>query len=303
MATPHVAVVVLNYHRLADARECLASVFAGSYPSMSVILLDLGSTRDQQVMLQRAHPHLQIVPLAENRGYAGNNNRGIRLALEQGADWVLLLNEDTRADPECVAELTAAAAGDSRVGVVGPLVYHYGAPSVIQSAGGRLDARWWPTHLGAGEPDRGQLSEPRRVDWVTGCAIQIRRPVLEQVGLLDERFFAYWEETEFCVRARQDGWGILNAPRAKVWHKGGQPDRSIGPEITYYMVRNRFFLLARHRAPWSAWLAAWSGTLRALAAMTFRPTPSGTPAHRAALVQGIRDFLRHRGGPMPPTRR
>lgn len=303
MGLPLVVIVVLNYHRFPDAWDCVTSVFESSYPNARAILLDLGSSPEQLERLQDAYPRLRVVSLAENRGYAGNNNLGIRLALDQGADWVLLLNEDTRVDPDCVAELTAVADSDPRVGIVGPVVYHYDAPSVIQSAGGRLDARWLPSHLCRDEPDRHQVAEPRRVDWVTGCAIQVRRRVLERVGLLDERFFAYWEETEFCLRSRTDGWWILNAPRAKVWHKGGQPGRPVDPSLVYYMARNRFLFLARHRAPLSAWASAWTETLRTLVSMTFWPDRRSTPEHRRALARAVRDFLLQRHGPMPPRRR
>lgn len=300
MSPSRVAIVVLNYRRFAETRECLASVFAGSYPNAGVILLDLGSTRDQLKSLRERHPRLRIVPLSENRGYAGNNNLGIRLALEDGADWVLLLNDDIRIAPDAVAGLTAAGEADARVGIVGPLVYHHDRPTVIQSAGGRLDPRWWPRHLDANEPDRGQLTAPRRVDWVTGCAIQIRRVVVERVGFLDERFFTYWEETEFCLRATRAGWAILNVPEARVWHKGGQGDAS--PQVAYYMVRNRLFFLARHRAPLTAWWSAWAEPLRTVASLTLRPGRDAAPM-RAAILRGMRDFLRQRGGPSPVTRR
>ena len=303
VAQPGVAVVVLNYHRFLDTRECLSSVFASADPSVRVILLDLGSSSDQLASLQGTHPRLQVVPLSENRGYAGNNNIGVRLALDQGADWVLLLNEDTRIDPRCMAELMAAVEARPNAGVVGPLVCHYDSPAVIQSSGGRLDARWRSFHLSQDEPDRGQLTEVRQVDWVAGCAMQMRRGLIERIGLLDERFFNYWEETEFCLRARRNGWEILNAPRAKVWHKGGRAGRPVDPSVGYYMTRNRFLFLARHRAPLSAWITAWAETLRTLAAMTARPNSPATAAHRAAVTQGIRDFLRQRGGPMPLARR
>jgi hypothetical protein len=161
-----------------------------------------------------------------------------------------------------------------------------------------MDDRWRTGHMGQNEADYGQFSNSREVDWVSGCAIMIRRHVVEEVGALDERFFCYWEETEWCLRARKRDWRLMNAPAAKVWHKGVRRNYSPGPAVTYYMTRNRFMMLSKHQAPVGVWINAWTHTLRTLTSYTVRPKWREKRAHRDAMWRGTLDFLQRRTGRM-----
>jgi len=295
---PLVACIVLNSNRRHDTLECLSSLEAEQYPRCRVYVLDCQSTDGSVAAIRSAFPHVRIVELQENNGYAGNNNVGIRLALEEGADWLFILNEDTVLAPDCLSRLTAVGQGDDRIGIVGPMVYHSDEPHVIQSAGGGLTERWEGFHLGQNEQDHGQFAAPREVDWISGCAILVRRDVVLDVGPLDERFFIYWEETEWCVRARHAGWRIVHVPRARVWHKGVQRHYRPMPSVTYYSTRNRLLFLAARRAPIGAWLVAWAEIGRTLASWTIRPKWRGKREHRDAMARGVRDFLGHRWGRM-----
>ncbi|MEZ5317451.1 MAG: glycosyltransferase family 2 protein [Vicinamibacterales bacterium] len=295
---PLVVCVVLNSSRRDDTLECLASMAAGGYPRVRTIVLDCQSTDGSVAAVRAAHPEVEVVELAENRGYAGNNNVGIARALAIGADWVFVLNEDTVLAPGCLARLMDVAEADPRTGIVGPTVFHHDEPTVIQSAGGGL-GRWWTGfHYGKDEPDRGQFTTPRAVDWISGCAILVRRGVIEAVGSIDERFFIYWEETEWCLRAGRAGWRIVHVPAAVVWHKGVSRDYRPKPGVTYYSTRNRLLMLATHRAPIGAWLVAWAQILRTLLSWTVRPKWRGKRAHRDAMWRGVSDFLHRRLGGM-----
>jgi GT2 family glycosyltransferase len=185
---------------------------------------------------------------------------------------------------------------DQKIGIVGPLVYHHDEKDIIQSAGGWLNARWEAGHSGQNERDTGQYRQPRQVDWISGCAILIRRVVIEQVGRLDERFFYYWEETEWCLRARHAGWRVVLAPAAHLWHKGVKRYYNPGPNVTYYNTRNRFLMMQKHNAPLAAWIASWLHLSRTLLSWTLNPKWTGMGEHRAALRQGMFDFLRRRWG-------
>ena len=185
---------------------------------------------------------------------------------------------------------------DPRIGIAGPMVYHHNEPDVIQSAGGKMGRDWRAWHLAQNEQDQGQFTQPNEVDWISGCGILVRREVIDQVGMLDERFFYYWEETEWCVRAREAGWRIVHVPQAKLWHKGVQRDYRPSPTVTYYATRNRFMLLEKHHAPISAWTVAWQQTLRTLASWSLRPRWRDMRGHRDAMWQGTADFLRRRWG-------
>jgi hypothetical protein len=299
MAAPTVAVVILNTNRREDTLACLASLRQSCYSDARLMVLDNASTDGSPEAIRAQFPEVQLLPLTDNRGYAGNNNIGIRAALEQGADWVLVLNEDTLLDPDCLSALVQQGESDPRIGIVGPLVYHANEPGVIQSAGGRLGRHWLAEHIGQNETDTGQFSTPCDVEWISGCAIMLRRALLEQIGLLDERFFYYWEETEWCLRASRAGWRIVHVPAAKLWHKGVQRDYQPGPSVTYYGTRNQFLLLSKHNAPVHVWFHAWTQALRTLVSWSIKPQWRSMRPHRAALWRGLRDFLSRRWGKMP----
>lgn len=299
MPEPLVVTVILNTNRRDDTLACLASLAESHYENHRTIVLDNASTDGSVAAIRSAFPAVDVIQLEENLGYAGNNNVGVWAALERGAEWVFVLNEDTVLDPGCLPRMVDVGQSAPDVGVVGPMVYHFDEPNVIQSAGGRLGRRWQSVHEGANEPDEGQFAHPRPVDWISGCAIMVRREAIEAVGALDERFFYYWEETEWCLRVGRQQWRVMHAPRAKLWHKGVQRDYRPSPSVTYYNTRNRLLLLAKHRAPLLVRLAVWGEIARTLTSWTVRPRWRSMREHRDAMWQGLVDFLRRRWGMRP----
>jgi hypothetical protein len=157
---------------------------------------------------------------------------------------------------------------------------------------------WRAWHLSEDEEDRGQYDEPHRVEWISGCGILVRRAVIEQVGMIDERYFYYWEETEWCLRAGKDGWQVVHVPQAKLWHKGVQRNHQPKPTVTYYATRNRLLTLSKLHAPFSARIFAWGELLKILAVWTVKPKWKPMHAHRDAMWRGMVDFLFHRWGQM-----
>jgi GT2 family glycosyltransferase len=291
--------VILNTNRRDDTLECVESLIRSSYQNSRIIVLDNASTDGSAGALRAAYPHVRVIDLATNLGYAGNNNVGIAAALESGAEWVLVLNEDTILADDCVAKLVRAATPDRRIGIVGPTVLHYDEPDVIQSAGGRLGRDWTSYHLDQNTRHQGQRPDSRDVDWISGCAIMVRRDVIDQVGMIDPRYFYFWEETEWCLRATRAGWRVVHVPAAKVWHKGVQRDYRPAPYVTYYATRNRLLTLSKHRAPTTVWLLAWLQIARTLASWTIRSKWRDMRDHRRAMWRGVSDFLGRRwGGPV-----
>lgn len=299
MQPPYIITIILNTNRRDDTLACLDSLTQSTYQNHKVIVLDNASTDGSVEAIRDKFPAVEIIALKDNKGYAGNNNVGIAAALEQQADWVFVLNEDTILDPACLSHLIEVGESDPKIGIVGPLVYHHNEPNVLQSAGGRLSRYWEGSHIGQNEVDSGQFPLPRKVDWISGCAILLRRQVIEQVGMLDERFFYYWEETEWCLRSSKAGWHIVHVPQAKLWHKGVQRDYSPKPSVTYYSTRNRLLMLAKHHASLITWLVVWGQTLRTLLSWTIKPQWRPMRPHRDAMWRGVMDFLRQRWGPMP----
>jgi GT2 family glycosyltransferase len=249
--------------------------------------------------IRQAYPKVQIIELAENLGYAGNNNVGIEAAMKAGADWIFVLNEDIVLDQDCIRSLVCYGESDASIGVMGPLVYHHNEPDYIQSAGGMLFKNWDTWHIAQNEKDLGQVTEPKTVDFISGCAIMVRGDVVKRVGAIDARFFYYKEETEWCFRIRKDGWRIVMLPQAKIWHKGVQRDYRPNPSLMYYKTRNWFLFLSKHKAPLRVWLRASIQFLRTVVSWSIRPKWRSKREYRDAMLRGMFDFLRHQWGKMP----
>jgi GT2 family glycosyltransferase len=296
---PLVISVILNTNRREDTLQCLESLQRSTYSNHKIIVLDNHSTDGSVEAIQDTYPDVQIVPLEKNLGYAGNNNVGIEIALEQGAEWVFVLNEDILLESGCLEKLIEVGECDPRIGILGPLVYHHSEPTVIQSAGGMLGDHWQSIHLGKDEPDHGQFVSPHPVEWISGCAILLRRQAIEQAGMLDASFFIYWEETEWCIRIGRAGWKIIHVPQAHIWHKGVQRNYEPKPSFIYYGTRNHLRTLQKHQAPLRVKSYVWFQYLRTITSWSVKPKWRNRRQHRDAMVQGIVHFLQHRSGQMP----
>jgi len=191
---------------------------------------------------------MEIIENGKNLGFAEGNNVGIRRALEKGADYVLLLNNDTVVDPEFLGELVKVGESDERIGIVGPKVYYYdynGRKDVIHSAGAKIYMRRGTAPpIGINEVDRGQYDVLRQVDYLEGACMLIKRDAIHKIGLLSPEYFMYWEETDWCVRAHKAGYKTVYVPRAVVWHKIDARQTSINK--VYYMTRNTFLFMKKH---------------------------------------------------------
>lgn len=295
---PLVISVILNTNRRDDTLNCLDTLSRNLYSNHKIIVLDNHSDDGSVEAIRAAYPTVQVIELMENLGYAGNNNVGIQAALQQGADWVFVLNEDITLDGECLTKLVEEGESDPLIGILGPLVYHHDEPTVIQSAGGMLGKYWESIHLGKNEADTGQFIAPHAVEWISGCAILVRRQAIEQAGMLDENYFIYWEETEWCIRVARAGWKIIHVPQAKIWHKGVQRNYEPKPSFTYYGTRNHLLTLAKHNAAFSIRTRTWLQLLRTLISWSVRHKWRYKREHRDAMWKGMNDFLRGRLGPM-----
>jgi GT2 family glycosyltransferase len=293
-----VAIIVLNWNGLKDTLACLASLTQLDYPNHVLIVVDNGSTDNSVPTLQAAYPQVVLITTGENLGYVGGNNRGLEYARQVGADYALLLNNDTEVSPDFLQLLVEAAEQDSQIGVVGPTIYYFDQPETIWSAGGAINWQQGNTYMiGLNQVDRGQFGQlPRPVCFVTGCALLIKMAVVEQVGCLDPRFFAYYEETEWCVRVSRAGFKILHVPSAKIWHKICLVAREASPQVHYYMTRNRLLFLRLSQAGITSWLHLIFNYSRTLLSWTLKPKWWHKAPQRQAMVQAILDYGRGRFG-------
>jgi GT2 family glycosyltransferase len=192
--------------------------------------------------------HISLIKNSENRGFPGGNNVGIKFALEFfDPDYILLLNNDTVVDENFLGELIKN--GDSRddVGILGPKIYFYDEPQTIWSAGCKIS---WKLsrgiQIGTNEVDKGQYDEINEVEYVSGSAFLIKTEVIKKIGLMDEDYFLYFEESDWTLRANQEGFKSLYIPTSHIWHKVSRSGGGISNPIgLYYITRNRWIFMRK----------------------------------------------------------
>ena len=248
-----VAVVVLNWNGARDTARCLASLARLAAPpgcEVRVWVVDNGSTDGSLAELPARFPWARFLAVGENLRFAGGNNRGIRAALADGADFVVVLNNDTEADADLVRRLVAEAEAAPRAGLCGPLILD-AAGRVWFAGGGVVPALGWTWHHGLGGPDPGAGGAPRDVGYLTGCCLGVRREVFERVGLLDEGYYLYAEDVDFCLRARAAGYACRYVPAARLTHfVSSSSGGAVNPFKAYQRTRAGLRLFARHARGW-----------------------------------------------------
>jgi GT2 family glycosyltransferase len=295
---PEVSIVVLNWNGLVDTLACLDSLKQLDYPSFQVIVVDNGSDDGSPEVIRSGYPEVRVIETDENLGYVGGNNLGLDYACSRNSAYVLLLNNDTVVAPDFLRKMVEFAEADSEIGVVGPTIYYAQPANMIWAAGGKLDRRTgMPMLDGMDEIDSGQYGEgPRQVDFVTGCALLVKTSVVKEVGKLDSRFFAYFEENEWCMRVNRAGYKIYHLPGAKIWHKISPDHREHSPQVYYYMTRNRLLFTRLANLGVSSWLSITWEYFHRLLSWSIRPRWRYKAPQRNAMLRGILDFSRRRFG-------
>lgn len=211
---PRVAVVILNWNGHDVLAKCLDSVMRTDYPNLEIVVVDNASTDRSQPLVRDRYPSVRLIENRENLGYVGGNNVGIG---STRSDFVVLLNNDTTVDRAWIRELVKVAATDERIGILGCKVYLMGT-RIIQHAGSHLRFVSGSLFTRSMVEDEGQFDEVADVDYVSGEAIMIKREVFEKAGLLDPDYYAYWEDVDFCCRARRRGYRVIYVPSSVVEH-------------------------------------------------------------------------------------
>jgi len=249
MFEPLLFILLLNWNGWKDTVECIESCRKLSYPHFRILIIDNGSTDGSEAMLRERFPDLDFIQTGVNLGFAGGNNVGIRYALEQGADYVWLLNNDTVVEPDALSALVQIAQADKTIGMVGSKILFHADPERLWYAGAVLDSDkpHRPYHLGLNEKDRGQYAAACDTGYITGCSLLARREMIEAVGVMDEELFLYFEDADWSARAKAAGWRLVYCPESLVYHKvsvstGG----AASPTLLYYTSRNRLYFVKRN---------------------------------------------------------
>lgn len=245
-------IVTVLYRSRANLPEFFASLAAQSYREFTVYAVD-NASGDGSLAFSREHG-AECIENGENHGVAAGNNQGIAAALAAGCEFILLLNNDVRFGPDLLTQLVDGLSAQS-CEMTTPLIYFYDRPGIIWCAGGGFQ-HWLgerPFHTAEGMRDTGQFTQPQRVEFAPTCCVLIHREVFERVGMrdsiyvgmMDERYFVYWDDTDFMLRAHRRGIKLYLLPAAKLWHKVGALDPQ--SEFTVrYATRNHAFYLRKH---------------------------------------------------------
>ena len=240
-----VSIVILNWNGKDVIFECLKSLEKLDYPNYEIVVVDNGSTDGSCELLEKGYPDIKLVKNRENLGVAQGINIGVK---HSTGEYVLLLNNDTIVDESLLKELLKVLENGDDVGLVGPKIYYFDYPQRIWAAGGgKINWHTGDVRLSGGdEIDKGQYESITELDYVSGCALLTSKELFHKIGYMDESFFAYFEETDWCVRASNEGYRLLYVPKARMWHKVRASSRNISGFHEYQMTRNMFWFLKKH---------------------------------------------------------
>lgn len=244
---------MLNWNGRELVLACLASLAQSRYGNILLVVVDNASTDGSVGAVRAQYPNVEVIENEANLRWAGGNNVGIHHGLEQGADYILLLNNDTEVEPDMITRLVEAAEADPSIGLLAPKIYYHAQRDLIWYAGGRASlwrGLFW--HVGIRQQDRGQFDRSGPIDYITGCAMLIRREVAREVGDIDTVFFAYGEDVDYSFRVKAAGFGLAMVPGARMWHKVSAYWGATSWRKIRVRLRSQLTLYRRYSPPW-AW--------------------------------------------------
>ena len=248
-SSPLVYVVIVNWNRVDDTRECLASISNSTYDNLKILVVDNGSTDGSTELISRDFPFAEQIHNTENLGFARGYNTGMKHAMDSEAEYIFIINNDATVAPGTISILIKHSTPKN--GILAPLINYSEYPNMIWSSGGLTSSWTLEKHDPLYEKiDSGDWEQVLKRDFVTGCAMLFPINTLTQIGLFDEKFHMYYEDMDLCLRVREAGLGINVVPTAKVWHKvarsSGGPDT---PNERYWMARSSVRFFRKHAKP------------------------------------------------------
>jgi GT2 family glycosyltransferase len=287
---PKVVAVVLTWNDIDMTTRCVESLFATGYRGLGIVVVDNGTKPPSCPILKERFPSLEPVQLPENLGFTGGCNRGLTRAMELGADYVFLLNNDTIVGANAIEQLVKAIQARPDIAMASAVLLYPGPEKRIQfieskllrNVGGQVRSH-----------ENELLSDEHRkiydVDFAPACAVMFRPQALKEVGLFDETLFTNWEDYDLCCRLLDRGWKIITVGTAEVVHAHGQTTGRTSPFITYLFTRNRLICLFRHGET-RAILRHSPRILRQFYWQVKSYGFTNWPSHKA-FVSGVADFL------------
>lgn len=241
-----VGVVVVNRNSKKQLFLCVKSLMEANYwKECLLVVIDNNSTDTSLLLVKESFPDVTIIEMKENAGYAKANNMGISYLLRKGVQYVFILNPDTRVEKNAIKTMIDLIRKNKKVGIVGPKIYSQ--ERKIWSAGGVIDViRYSGGLVGLGESDHGQFNHVKEVDFISGTAMFVRKEVFNKIGLLPEDYFIYYEDVDFCMQARKEGFRLLFMPKAVIYHEESSYFGKNSPAHQYYMARNHLYFEGKY---------------------------------------------------------
>lgn len=260
MNEPLVYCIILSYNGKQLTLDCISSVLKFEYPNYIILVVDNASSDGSAEAIRSSFSKeitsgkIILFDNKENLGFAGGNNLGMKYAFEHRADYLLLLNNDTVVDRDLLKNMIPFCESDAKIGIAGPKIYYQETPDQVWFVGGEINLyKGLSRHIGIRQKDTGQFDTVMECDYITGCAMLIKRIVVEKTGYLDTIYPMYSEDSDYCMRARQNGFKMMYLPSGRVWHK---ISAATGGQLKWRKIRLRMssnFIFLKRYARWYHW--------------------------------------------------
>lgn len=237
---PLVYIILVNYKSYIDTIECIESLRNVDYDNFKVVIIENGSDDSSYEIIKQKCITEIVIKSNKNLGFAGGNNIGIEIAMNDMADYILLLNNDTVVEKDFLTNLIETFSYSPNVGIVGCKINYYNKKDIINYGGGEIIWNKFTTTFFDTDKVDTNDTEIKDITFVSGCAMMISRSVVEKIGILDDSYFMYYEDTDYCARALKAGFRLLYQPKSKIYHKiSSSSGGNLSPFVLYWSTRNR----------------------------------------------------------------
>ena len=241
---PSVAIILINYNSSTDTIECIDSLHKCLYSNYKIFVVDNNSCTEEKLLLKEIENKAKVFYLDSNIGFAGGNNIAIREAIKEKFNYIMLLNNDTVVEKHFLNYMIETAQSEKQIGVVGGKILYYDSMDYIWYNGGEINKfKGNVKHYFNNLRDNKTQTEFIECDFITGCLQLIKTEVIQRVGLLDEDYFLYYEDADYCSKVTINGWKLIVDSRAKIYHKVSRSTGENSENYLYYFSRNRLMFI------------------------------------------------------------
>lgn len=288
---PKITIVILNWNGYADTYECLKSLEKVNHKNLQIIIVDNGSDNNDIIKLESEFQGIKIIRSEVNLGFTGGNNLGIKYALEIESDFIMLLNNDTVVTPKFINPLLRVFEKNKNAGIVAPIINYFDERDKIWSSGGKINKlRGAGISIPALVTQQDNFTEVK-VEFVSGCCMLIPSSVLKKVGLFDDSYFLYSEDTDLCFRVIKNNYEIFISKDSLIYHKAKSSTKNeLSVLALYYETRNRLYFIKKNYPEYLIITMIYI-----LATMTIKSIIwffNGKPNYIQAVIRSFSDFLK-----------